>query len=303
MAKNDDLHNMAKKLYAMKKAQKPSRKEATPAPKSEPKTKPPQAPTSKKTIKKASSPNPDKSLMDKPVPKKSGVSKFSAPKEVAEELREGFQFDRAQAMKGGQAKVGGKKVKVSGQHAKLLDEHIVEPYVEKVSDSLGGGGGKKPPVKAFASELERDLPKGGKKMAVEAAEHLAPTATSKAEMAMIKSPVKRFAKKHLGNAVGMSLLGATLAGPVGLGLQALMESLDAEESNPREHDLAAEAAARKQKMNSGPAPRDQLQNELPRNVKKPRMRTDAVVQYGEGGPTDQQKMEDDYAEYLRKQPR
>lgn len=329
MAKNDDLHEMAKKLYSMKsKGQKPKRTEANAAPSKEPKSKPPTEPAKKQVAKKKPLPSADSDLIDEPVAQKPRLREYSAPKETAEELRDGFQFDRAQAMKGGDAKLDGKKMPgVSKQHAELLDEHVVDPYVEKVSESVrdkspskamatrqrqliaeyGEGGAninpKMPKAKGAFSALESDIPKGGKKIAMEAAEHLAPTATSKAEMAMIKSPVKRFVEKHLGSAVGASLLGATLAGPVGFGLQGLMEALDAEDSNPNSHDRAAEHVSSREAMNAGVAPRGRLQNELPSATKKPRIRTDAVVDYGEDGPSDQQKMEDEYADYMRKQPR
>lgn len=155
----------------------------------------------------------------------------------------------------------------------------------------------------FADVIEHDLPRGGSG-ALKVAEELAPTATSRAEMAAIKSGEGRLMGR-LGKMVGGGMVGATLAGPVGFGLQALMEGLDAEEAgNPHEGHLSnfqdkAGAALADKAINR------QAQSALKSGRLVPPQRHQDMAEglYGEEGPTPQQKMEDAYAAELKKYPR
>lgn len=140
------------------------------------------------------------------------------------------------------------------------------------------------------SMLEHDLPKGGSVAMHEAAE-LAPGAAEKSAMRMMK--LKALAKPSLGKAIGTAGLGVA----TGLGLSALMEGLNAEDSNPPMHDKAAEVVAKRSHVTKSP------QMTLPQEVKKVPGNIRQTFNYGPDGPTDQQKLEDEFAKEMMKYPR
>ncbi len=140
------------------------------------------------------------------------------------------------------------------------------------------------------NQLEEDLPKGGGKGVMRVAEDLGETALPKAEGILAKG-------------VGIAKKGLSIGSPVGLGLTALMEGLNAEEANPGMHDQMAEQAAGKEAMMHGVAPRSQLQSELPSEMKAPQQRKLRADEYGVEGPSPQQKMEDEFAKQMARYPR
>lgn len=128
------------------------------------------------------------------------------------------------------------------------------------------------------SQLERDLPKGGKAMKVAAEEGFA-------------NVEKKAAKKGLKRMVGAGLAG----GAIGLGINALMEGLDAEETGSEAEDLdvvakrqsektaakiakdkanSLQASTKKRVVKAPPA------NNVSKKVFKPRPRSDASIVRG-----------------------
>lgn len=145
----------------------------------------------------------------------------------------------------------------------------------------------------MASQLERDLPKGGGMKVMKMAEELAPTAAARAEMSAMKTGGKQIAEKVAGKMIKGGIMGAVMGGPVGLGLAALMESLDAEDSNPAEHDAAAMQEGQKGAIAKGRQQIKQLGIEPPKSHQ----------QYYAEEPTEQQKLEDGFAKEMKKYPR
>lgn len=258
-----ELHDMAKKLYAAKSS------------KAQPKS-----PVKKSTIKaepkKASAP-----------PIKKAPAQAAQPKKV----------DMASKKKVTEPVVAKKAPKAKAAKAPKFEEGPLDGMMDAPID------GPPPPNAAMkmGSELERDIPKGGGKNVMRVAEDLGETAMPKSAL---RTAGAEMAEGMGGRISAKSLGKAALAGGVtGIGLQALMEAVNAEDSNPPSHDMAAEHAARGQAMESGVAPRSQLQNSLPSQVKSPQVRRLRDDEYGVDGPSDQQRMEDDFAREMKKYPR
>lgn len=275
------LHDDAKKLLGMMGKKKAAQR--------------PMA-SSKKAVKKA---EPTK-VMAKPAKKTNPVA--AQPKKVPEKVRKA-SMQKPVAKSAPKAKMpsANKAEKSSGMKAKPK----MAPRAKEIASEMAAD--------AEFGALARDLPKGGKKMAMEAAEHLAPTATSKAEMAGIKGGFKKAAGKMAPKLVAGGMLGgmagSMLAGPAGLGLAALMEAVDAEDSNPASHDVAAERAAKTYAADNPrfdygrTAPKAQLQNKLPSEVKAASIRKMDFTPDARGDNPDQAKMENEYAKELKKWPR
>lgn len=274
MAKNDHLHDMAKQLLSTKGKKKPIDNVSAKA-----------QPDKKNAVKKAVPKNVAKNAAVKPSPQPTQTKKV--PEKARSAAMEKPVAKAAPKAKGSMVEgpMDGMFDKPPPANAKMKASNAVKATEEGAFDAL-----------------ERDLPKAGKKIAIEAAEHLAPTATSRAEMAAIKGGGKQLMEKAAGKMLKGGLMGSVVGGPVGLGLQALMESVDAEDSNPAEHDIAAEHAARS--MPSSPsriAPISHLQTQLPSEVKQAKARS---WEYDPNiGPSDQQRMEDDFARELKKHQR
>lgn len=287
MAKNDDLDRMARELISKASKKKPAdnmsaqpKKVATKAaPIAEPTAKAAKAPKAKPAPAAAKSktlPKTDPATFMEPdvsIPKakaKAAKSGSGMPHDI------GAEADRLKAKYPSTPEM-------AARHSDLLDE-------------FGAGGSK---VNTVADALESDIPKGGRG-AIRMAEELAPTATSRAEMSAIKRGEGKLMGR-LGKLAGGSLVGATLAGPVGFGLQALMEGLDAEETgNPHEGHISnmqdkAAAQLADQAVNR------QAKAAMASGRLKPPARHEEL--YGDAGPSPQQKMEDDYAEEMKKYPR
>lgn len=261
MAKNDNLHNMAKQLYSMraKKSQAPKKVAAKSAPKMEPKAKAAAAPKTK------------------PAPAKTQSKNVSIKKPVAKASPE--------AKAGGSGKKPPKAPSMKGSKPQMA------PRAKEIAAEMAAD--------AEFSQLSRDLPKGGGR-ALQVAEELAPTATSKAEMAAVKSGSGKAAGR-MGKLIGGSMVGATLAGPVGFGLQALMEGLAAEEAGD-----PSEAHISNRELMAGRDAADKAINKQANQARasgrlKPPSRHEEF--YGSSGPSEQQRMEDEFAEVLKKQPR
>lgn len=260
MAKNDQLHNMAKQLLSKagkkkpvdnvsKSVQKPKKVAAKSAPKPEPKMKAAMPPKAKPAPHKAASKNlPKKAPMKAPVAK--AAPKAKTPPPIS-----------------GAMKAAARSEAEAAEHA------------------------------AFGA-LKKDMPMGGKAMKM--AGELAPSAASKAEMAAIKSGSGKTAGR-LGKLVAGSMVGAALAGPVGFGLQALMEGLDAEDAGDPNEARVGDSELNKGKELADKAINRQAASAMKSGrLKPPSKHADF---YGKDGPSPQQKMEDDYAKELKKYPR
>lgn len=315
-----ELHDMAKKLYEMRGAAKKKPADNTGA----------QRMASKKaTVKKA---EPQKAITS-PAKKKAPVA--AQPKNVPEKARKAsMKKPVAKAAPAGNG--GGKKppsmkgsevwdardwelhensqkppkFKPKKQPGPMPEANLPEAAgeMEGVKDSTSKGKRRKALLAEHADdlgqnsfmELERDMPKGamraGEKMAVQEGEHLAAGAAEKSAMRMMK--LKKLVKPSMGSLTGAAALG----GITGLALQALMESVDAEEANPKEHDEMAMRAAKAQPMNPGRvAPRAQLASKLPSQVKTPSTRSDWDRDPNQNH--EQAEMENSFARELKKWPR
>jgi len=277
---SNDMHEMAKKLYEMRGAAKKkpannvSQGAKSPINKAVKKAEPAKAAAKPSTKQPAVKKAPDtarKATMKKQVAK-------SKPK-----VQPGPMPEANLPEAGGEMEEVIEKTKKGAKRSKLLAEH---------ADDLGDN--------AFM-ELERDLPKGaaraGERLALEEGEHLAAGAAEKGAMRLMR--LKALAKPSLGSLGAASALG----GITGLALQALMEGVQAEDSNPASHDRAAISAAKSTaQMRPGKvAPRSQLQDKLPSQVKTPRMRDDWDRDPNQD--SDQARMENDFAHELQTWPR
>lgn len=251
--KYDGFHDDAKKLLGMMGKKKADQPKATKSKSS--------------AVKKA---EPTK-VTANPAKKKAPVA--AQPKKVPEKLRKA-SMEKPVAKAAPKAKAEGAKLKGYSQKSAETPRGFKAPV-----DKYPGKAAKIAKEMAEEAVFDNGLNKGGKAMKMAA--ELAPNATSKAEMAGIKGGIKNTIKKYAPKVVGAGMMGAVLGGPVGMGLTALMESLDASEANSGSHDKAAEAIAKRA------AAKPKLQTKLPSEVKK----------------TPQQRMEDDFAEELKKWPR
>lgn len=165
----------------------------------------------------------------------------------------------------------------SARHAELLDEF---------AGKTGMGD--------IAEEMAEQMPKGGKG-AMKVAEELAPRAAEKEAMKRVAGKGLNQAAGRLGKMAGGALAGVTVATPVGFALQSLMEAADAEDAG----DTSAELTEREADEASRLISRAQTRQGLGKGIKRPVKHEP----YGEMGPTPQQKLEDDFAAVLKKQPR
>lgn len=275
---SDELHDYAKKMLSMSKGQgrKTSIKKAVTKADAKKATK---NPVPKAKAPKTTPPAARKAAMAKPVAK-------AAPKAKMPSANPAEKAGKMGAVKD--------STKKAAKHANLLAEH---------ADDLG---------KNAFMEMERDLPKGAAKAAEKIAVHeesAAAKAAGKAAMGKLRNKMATEALEGMGR---KALIGATLATPVGFGLTALMEGLDAAPMNDHEADEAQAAISRAERKRQGgrsrsdpgyTAPRGRLQNELPKDVKKPSMRREDFVRdaYDQGSP--QAKMENAYAAEMKKWPR
>lgn len=158
---------------------------------------------------------------------------------------------------------------------------------------------EKPMKSATFSSMERDLPKGGGKT-MKIAKELDPDDAMKATIK------KMMPGNKLGKALKRTGIAAMVGGPIGLGVNALMESLDAEEGGSEEERLdevamdqemktEAKIKADKAKAKSLPAstkksyPTKEKVKALPQNVKKTVVEKRAPMPMGK---SDKQKMEE-----------
>lgn len=149
---------------------------------------------------------------------------------------------------------------------------------------------EKPMKSATFSSMERDLPKGGGKT-MKIAKQLDPDDAMKATIK------KMMPGNKLGKALKRTGIAAMVGGPIGLGVNALMESLDAEEGGSEEERLdevamgqeaktEAKIKADKAKVKSLPAstkksyPTKEKVKPLPQNVKKTVVETRAPMPMG-----------------------
>lgn len=268
-----DLHEAAKKLMAMRAAKatdgKGIKNNGQPGP-SQPKS-PVKSSAIKAEPKKASAP-----------PIKKAAPQAAQPKNV----------DMASKKNVTEPVVAKKAPKAKAAKAPSADIPVEIP-----------AEGPPPPNAAMrmGSDLERDLPKGGGNNVMRVAEDLGETSMPKSAL---RTAGADMAEGIGGRITGKSLGKAALAGGVtGIGLQALMEAVNAEDANPPMHDKAAMNVAGRQAMESGVAPRSQLQSSLPSQVKAPQVRRLQDDEYGVDGPSDQQRMEDGFAREMKKYPR
>lgn len=231
-----------------------------------------------------------KAAMEKPVAKAAPKAKASSggnkpPPPPKSKMMSANPPEKSGMM--GEVKDATKKAK---RHAELMAEH---------AGDLGDN---------VAMELERDLPKGAAKLGERIAVHEESEAAKAAGKGAMKALKRRMLTEGLESAGKKAMMGAVIGGPVGLGLSALMESLDAEETNPEMHDRAAESASRREAGLRTPdfgktAPREKLPTKLPSETKKPKLRQEDFTADADGTNEDQARMENAYARELKKWPR
>lgn len=181
------------------------------------------------------------------------------------------------------------------RHRELLKEFSAKPDISEEFMDLPG----RPSMGHMAEDLGAA---GGKAMKIAAEE--APTAAEHGAMRMMK--LKALAKPSLGKTLGVGLAG----GIAGLGLQALMESLDAAEAgdpdDPIENPphLSKKENAEALRLSDKAANRQAMELAKQGKLKSPQKHKDLydIKAYGEKGPSEQEEMEDRYAEELKKNP-
>ena len=181
------------------------------------------------------------------------------------------------------------------RHQELLKEFTAKPDISEEFMDLPG----RPSMGHMAEEMAGA---GGKAMKMAAEE--APSAAEHSAMRMMK--LKALAKPSLGKTLGVGLAG----GIAGLGLQALMESLDAAEAGDPNDPIENRPHLSKKENAEALRLADKAVNRQAMNLakegklKSPQKHKDLydVKAYGEKGPSDQEEMEDRYAEELKKNP-
>lgn len=227
--------------------------------------------SSKKAVKKA---EPTK-VTTNPAKKKAPVA--AQPKTASEKVRKA-SMQKPVAKAAPKAKAEGVKIKGYSEKAPAIPKGMKSP------------ADKPPPPNAamkMGAQLEKDLPKGGKAMKV--AGELVPGASEKSTMRMSK--LAQFAKPTMGKGFAAAALG----GAAGLGLQALMESLQAEEAGDPHEGHISDRELQAGAMGADKAINRQAAQAMESGRLKPPMRHE---EYG-----DQERMEDDYAKELKKWPR
>jgi len=237
------------------------------------------------------------------------VEKVAAPKKKAASAPEASSAaEPSPAKPKAVKKSASPKGKSVAQPAVEAAENVNPARHAQLLEEFGAGGSKIPEIKGIPEptmgSMYRDMSDAGGK-AMKIAAELEPGAAERAAMARIKPSIADklaagATKIGIGKVTPKSMAMAGLAGgAVGLGLQALMEGLDAEPAgNPHADHVADLVAQRKAQMRGAIAP-EMAQHELPRDVKKPQQRQLRYVKDEHG---QQQEMEDMFAEQLKKNP-